>query len=143
MQGSLWCRTQPSRSGAGRVVKIVIDADDNVQNIPNLNRRRDNNALGTAIEVALNRLRGQEFAGAFKHEFDTQIAPGIPADVGCAVKRRWRLPIRIDDSPTASISSRHRPCTESNCRRCRRRRRSSLDFVQVNDFQPVGLTRIV
>ncbi len=59
-----------------RLVAVVVDPDHDVQGGPVLDRRRDDDPPHAAVEVALQLLRLQEFAGAFQDDVAAEVAPG-------------------------------------------------------------------
>ena len=65
----------------GRVVQVVVHADDDVQRRRVLDRRGDDHALHAAIEIALKLVRLQKLAGAFQHDVAAEIAPGNVAGI--------------------------------------------------------------
>ena len=88
----------------------MVDADHDVQHIAHLHRRGDDHPLGAAVEVALQRLRRQELAGAFQHQVNPQFAPGNLGRRG--VRREAQalladaqrvLALRFDGSPPATL----------------------------------------
>ena len=58
-----------------RVVAIVVDADDDIQGRPVLDRRRDDDAANASVEVTLKLIRLQEFPRAFEDDVAAEIAP--------------------------------------------------------------------
>src|SRR4051812_14197326 len=58
-----------------RVVAVVIDADYDIERRRILDRCRDNDPAHAAIEIALQLLRSQKFAGAFEDDLIAAITP--------------------------------------------------------------------
>ena len=58
------------------IVETVVDADDDVERRVVLDRRRDDDPLHAAVEIALKLVGLQELAGAFEHDVAAEIAPG-------------------------------------------------------------------
>jgi hypothetical protein len=52
------------------VIKVFVDADDDVEHIADLDGGGDNHALGATIKVALNGLGRQKLARALQDDFD-------------------------------------------------------------------------
>ena len=90
-----------------RVVELVVDADDDVERGCVLDRRRDDDALHAAIEIGLQLIRLEEFAGAFQHDVAAEIAPGhIARRRGCAEAEA----LVVDDDRARRPRRRKAPC---------------------------------
>jgi hypothetical protein len=59
----------------GRVIKVLVDADNDIEHRGVLNRRRDDDALSAAIKVALQGGGRQELAGRLQNDVDADVTP--------------------------------------------------------------------
>ena len=126
-----------------RVVKIVVDAHDDVQNTAHFHRCSHDDALGATVEVALQGLRGQELAGAFQYQVHAEFAPG---NVSCGGVRRKRKRL-VRDADGAARGGRD-VCLPAalhavEFKQVRGGCGAALEFVQVDNFQPVRRARVV
>ena len=65
----------------GWIVKVVVDADDDVQRRFVLDGSRDDHALDASVKIGLKLIGLQKFARALQHDVATQIAPGDLAGI--------------------------------------------------------------
>ena len=121
------------------LVELVVDADDDVQRAVVLDRRRDDDALHAALEVAVELLGLQELAGAFEDDVAAEIAPGDVARRGAAAlkpealvaDRGWRARPRLRTTVPAAVDA-------VELQQMRGRRGAALDLVDVHDVEPVA-----
>ena len=125
-----------------RVVELVIDADHNVERAAVLDRSRDDHALGAAIEITLQLLLLEEFAGAFEHDIAAKIAP---RNLGWRCRLAKAEPLVRDRDGLAAIDANRRvPAAMQTVelQQMGRRFDAALQFVDMNDIKPVTGTGI-
>jgi hypothetical protein len=128
---------------AGRIVALVVDADDDVEHAAGLDRRGDDDALRTAVEVALQRLRREELAGALQHHVHPELTP---RDLRRARVRGEGERALVDaDRVLALGGDVGAPLALHGVEgeQVRGRRGAALELVEVDHVQPVARARVV
>ncbi len=122
----------------GRVVEVIVDPDDDVQDGRILDRRGDDHALGAALQMPLQGCGRQELAGAFEHNIDAEIAPGEIARSSMRRKAQLAIvdpyrgvPLVAEISPPAALHA-------VEFQQVRRRQGTALDFVEVNNIEAIA-----
>ena len=127
----------------GRVVQLVVHADHDVEHVAHLHRRGHNDALGAAVQVALNGFGRQEFAGALQHHVYAQIAPG---DVCRCGVRAEREPLGADGDGVVALGAN--ALAPLALHRVKRQQvggggSAAFDFIQVHHFQAIAAAWVV
>jgi hypothetical protein len=135
-EAAVTMRCRPGRTG-------VVDADHDVQHVAHLHRGGHDHALGATVQVALQRLGGEELAGALQHHVHAQVAPGDLGGDACDEKPSRRSPMRMPSRPRPRCRLRQRPCTLSNSSRCAVAAAPPFEFVEVHHLQAVARARVV
>ena len=65
-----------------RIVKLVVDADDDVEGGLVLDGGRHDHPFDAPVKIGLQLIRLQEFSGAFQYDVATEIAPCDVARIG-------------------------------------------------------------
>ena len=124
------------------IVELVVDADDDVERGVVLDRRRDDDALHAAVEIALELLGLQELAGAFEHDVAAEIAPGTSPGLAAALKPKRvlsttmaRLVVDAERAVPAAVNA-------VEFQEMRSRGGAALELVEVNDLEPVVGARV-
>ena len=108
-----------------------------------LDRCGDDDALGAAVQVPLQRFGGQELAGAFQHQVHAHVTPGNLGCVGvgrepepAVANADGRLTIGGDGSAPAALHA-------VELHEMGGGRRTALEFIEVYHLQTVASTWIV
>jgi hypothetical protein len=128
---------------AGRFVKLVVDADHDVQHVPDLHRRRHDHPFRATVQVAMQGLGGQEFAGALQYEVHAQLPPG---DIGAGRMRRKSQPSIADSDRLFALGGDVLAPFALHAvegQQVRGGRGSSLDLVEMDHLQAIARARIV
>ena len=122
---------------------MLVDADDDVEDRRILHRRGHDDALGAALQMALDRSRRHELAGAFEHDIDAKIAPWNIAR--SSLRREPQPPIIDRDRIVALMADRGAPATlhAVEFKQMGGRSGPALDLVEMHDVEPVAGTRII
>src|SRR6202008_2169447 len=120
----------------------VIDADHNVECAAILDRGGHDYAFGAAIEITLELLLLQEFAGAFEHDITAKIAPGNIGG-GCSLGKAEALVRNRDGFATIHADRRVPEAMHAiKLKQMRGCLDAALQLVDMNDIKAVAGTRI-
>ena len=126
-----------------RVIAVIIDADHDVERRRILDRRRDDDAAHAAIEIALQLIRFQKFAGAFEHDLNAEITPWHFA--GHRRIRETNAPVADQDRAVAIAADVLPPAAMQavEFEQMGGHAGIALHFVDMHDLEPIAGARIV
>ena len=93
----------------GGIIEMMVDADDDVENVVLLDRRRHDHPPGSALQMPVERRVVQELAAAFEHHVDAEVSPRNVSRGGEDGKSEPPLADANCSSPSELMLARQRP----------------------------------
>jgi hypothetical protein len=121
---------------------MLVHANDNIQDLGFLDGRSNDDAFGTTVQVSPQGLLRKELASTLEDNIDAEVPPGDSCGIRVTGKRDARSTYR-DIATLDGDRVTPSPLDAVEFQQMCSRRNTTLDFVDVNDLEPVVTARVI